>query len=131
MNQVIDSAQSVKNDEPLLENEEASPGDERPADQPVGPTLDADCEAELKRIKDLPPEVGVMLLTVGALGLVMPGVVGAPAVIAGGLVLWPRRFERIENWFERRFPAVHRKSLQQIHRYLDDLEARYPSDGMP
>ena len=83
-------------------------------------------EAELGRIKDLPKEVGVMLMTVGVLGLVLPGVVGAPAAIAGGLVLWPRSFEKVENWFERRFPKIHKQSLYQINRYLNDLESRYP-----
>ncbi|WP_148592870.1 hypothetical protein [Aquisphaera giovannonii] len=80
----------------------------------------------MSRVKDLPREVGVMLVTVGALGLVLPGVVGAPAAIAGGLVLWPGTFGTVEGWFERRFPKAHRKGLNQIHRYLDDLERRYP-----
>jgi hypothetical protein len=83
-------------------------------------------EAELMRIKDLPKEVGVMLLTVGALGFALPGVVGTPAVIAGGLVLWPKAFGKVENWFEQRFPKVHKQSLYQINRYLNDLESRYP-----
>ena len=83
-------------------------------------------EAELRRIKDLPREVGVMLMTVGVLGLVLPGVVGTPAAIAGGLVLWPKAFGRVENWFERRFPKIHKQSLYQINRYLNDLESRYP-----
>jgi hypothetical protein len=83
-------------------------------------------EAELTRIKDLPKEVGVMLMTVGALGFLLPGVVGTPAVIAGGLVLWPKTFGKVENWFERRFPKVHKQSLYQINRYLNDLESRYP-----
>lgn len=91
-----------------------------------GPFHTPEEEAELKRIKDLPREVGIMLLTVGALGSVLPGVVGAPAAIAGGLVLWPRAFGKIETWFERRFPRAHKQSLYQINRYLNDLESRYP-----
>jgi len=83
-------------------------------------------EAELRRIKDLPREVGVMLMTVGVLGFVLPGVVGTPAAIAGGLVLWPKAFGKVENWFERRFPKIHKQSLYQINRYLNDLESRYP-----
>ena len=88
--------------------------------------LTSEEEAELRRIKDLPKEVGVMLMTVGVLGLVLPGVVGTPAMIAGGLVLWPKAFGKVENWFERKFPKVHKQSLHQIHRYLNDLENRYP-----
>lgn len=88
--------------------------------------LTSEEEAEIMRIKDLPKEVGVMLMTVGVLGFALPGVVGTPAVIAGGLVLWPKAFGKVENWFERKFPKIHKQSLHQIHRYLNDLENRYP-----
>jgi hypothetical protein len=88
--------------------------------------LTSEEEAEIRRIKDLPKEVGVMLMTVGVLGLALPGVVGTPAMIAGGLVLWPKAFGKVENWFERKFPKIHKQSLHQIHRYLNDLESRYP-----
>jgi hypothetical protein len=89
-------------------------------------TLSAEGQAEPNRIKDLPREVGVMLFTVGVLGFVLPGVVGTPAMIAGGLVLWPKAFNKVDNWFERRFPKIHKQSLYQINRYLNDLEMRYP-----
>ena len=96
------------------------------------PTTDASSDltveeqAELNRIKDLPREVGVMLVTVGVLGFVLPGVIGTPAIIAGGLVLWPKAFNKVENWFERKFPKIHKQSLSQMNRYLNDLEMRYP-----
>ena len=91
------------------------------------PTATPDPEAAYThRIEDLPKEVGVMLMTVGVLGLALPGVVGGPAVLAGGLVLWPRAFGRAETWFEKKFPKVHQHSMQQINRYLDDLEKRFP-----
>jgi hypothetical protein len=122
-----------------IDNQDAEIGQEDPAPpddattgpQPAGPDPDPsaqgpDEDAELRRIKDLPKEVGVMLMTVGALGFVLPGVVGTPAIIAGGLVLWPRRFARVESWFEQRFPDLHKRSLAQISRYLDDLDSRYP-----
>jgi hypothetical protein len=57
-------------------------------------------------------------------------VVGTPAMIAGGLVLWPKAFSKVENWFERKFPMIHKQSLYQINRYLNDLETRYP-DAIP
>jgi hypothetical protein len=88
-----------------------------------------EAEAELERIKDLPKEVGVLLMTVGVLGFALPGIVGAPAVIAGGLVLWPKAFGKAESWFERQCPRFHRKSLSQINRFLNDLESRYPNSG--
>jgi hypothetical protein len=107
---------------------EAAPQEPENVTVPPEPNsvLTSEEEAELRRIKDLPKEVGVMLMTVGVLGFALPGVVGTPAMIAGGLVLWPKAFGRVENWFERKFPNVHKQSLHQIHRYLNDLESRYP-----
>lgn len=82
--------------------------------------------AALRRIGALPREMGAMLMTVGAIGVAMPGLIGAPAVVAGGLVLWPKAFGRADAWFEKRFPKAHREGLRQLNRYLDDLEQRYP-----
>jgi hypothetical protein len=81
--------------------------------------------ADLKSIKDLPKEVGVMLITAGIVGFILPGP-GAPAIIAGGLVLWPEAFGKVESWLERSHPKVHRKGMQQINRFLNDLQKRYP-----
>ena len=80
---------------------------------------------ELNRIKDLPKEVGVMLITAGIVGLILPGP-GTPAIIAGGLVLWPQAFGKLESWLEQSHPKVHRKGMQQINRFLSDLQKRYP-----
>ena len=82
-------------------------------------------ETRLSKIKDLPKEIGVMLLTAGVVGFILPGP-GAPAIIAGGLVLWPEAFGRLESWLERFHPQVHREGVRQINRFLDDLEKRYP-----
>jgi Putative transmembrane protein (PGPGW) len=82
-------------------------------------------DPELKRIKELPKEVGVMLITAGVVGLILPGP-GTPAIIAGGLALWPTAFGKLEAWLERRHPGVHRQSMKQIGRFLNDLERRYP-----
>jgi hypothetical protein len=67
-----------------------------------------------------------MLVSVGVLGTVLPGIVGTPALIAGGLVLWPRAFGKVEEWFQRRYPVLHQRGMRQVGRYLDDLEQRYP-----
>ena len=56
-------------------------------------------EAEPNKIKDLPKEVGVMLLTAGIVGFILPGP-GTPAIIAGGLVLWPEAFGKLESWLD-------------------------------
>jgi hypothetical protein len=82
-------------------------------------------QAELNKIKELPKEVGVMLITAGIVGFILPGP-GTPAIIAGGLALWPKAFGKLESWLERRHPGVHRQSMHQISRFLNDLEKRYP-----
>jgi hypothetical protein len=104
---------------------------------PVDPTANSDPKddgshqtilegAELDKIKHLPKEVGVVLITAGIVGFILPGP-GTPAIIAGGLALWPKAFGKLESWVERRYPRLHRRGMQQIHRFLDDLEKRYPN----
>jgi hypothetical protein len=103
--------------------------DPEPAAEPANSAVSAQCPSEeelLREIRNLPPELAVLLLSVGALGFVLPGVIGTPAIIAGGLALWPKAFGRAENWFAKRFPVVHRKSLHQMVRFLSDLDRRYP-----
>jgi putative transmembrane protein PGPGW len=85
-------------------------------------------QSELQRFKELPKEVGVMLVTAGIVGLILPGP-GTPALIAGGLALWPKAFGKLESWLERHHPVLHRQSMQQIDRFLSDLEKRYPDSG--
>ncbi len=84
----------------------------------------------LIEIQNLPREVGVMLLTAGIIGFILPGP-GTPAIIAGGIALWPDAFGKVESWFARRYPFAHQKSMQQIGRYLNDLEKRYPNSTKP
>jgi len=82
-------------------------------------------QAVLNKIKELPKEVGVMLVTAGIVGFILPGP-GTPAIIAGGLVLWPEAFGKVESWLERCHPQIHREGTRQINRFLTDLEKRYP-----
>jgi hypothetical protein len=82
-------------------------------------------QSDLTRLKQLPREIGVMLIAAGVVGLVLPGP-GTPALIAGGVALWPGAFSKLELWLERRHPDLHQKSMKQIGRFLDDLEKRYP-----
>jgi hypothetical protein len=88
-------------------------------------------EATISQIRALPREMGVMLVAVGSLGWLLPGMVGTPALIAGGLVLWPRAFGKVESWFERRYPKLHHESMRQLGRYLRDLDRRYPESALP
>jgi len=86
-------------------------------------------EAEqLRRIEQLPKEVGVLLVVAGIGGLLLPGPVGSPFLILGGLVLWPSAFRRVEDGFVKRFPRLHRQSVRQIARFLDDLDRRFPPE---
>ncbi|NBS32426.1 MAG: hypothetical protein EBS83_06405 [Planctomycetia bacterium] len=79
------------------------------------------------RLAALPKEVGVLLVTIGAMGVVLPGIVGTPALLAGGLLLWPRGFRSVNGWLQRKCPKIHRHGAAQLIRYLDDLERRYPT----
>lgn len=67
-----------------------------------------------------------MLVSVGAIGFILPAMAGLPALVAGGMVLWPRTFGPVESWAARRFPTAYREGMRQIGRYLDDLERRFP-----
>src|SRR5438132_8040435 len=46
-------------------------------------------------VKTPPKELGVMLVSAGLIGVVLPGP-GAPALLAGGLILWPEGFGKVE-----------------------------------
>lgn len=73
----------------------------------------------------LPKEIGYMLLSAGVVGFVLPGP-GTPALIAGGAILWPQGFGKVEGWFKKKFPDLHRGGMGHLQRYLTDLETRYP-----
>jgi hypothetical protein len=91
-------------------------------DESAGSTAN---EQALPGIEALPKEVGAMLVAVGLLGVALPGMMGTPAIIAGGLVLWPRTFGKVDAWFRCRYPETHKQGMRQIGRYLDDLQRRY------
>ncbi len=91
-----------------------------------GKTLAATID-DLERVKELPKEVGVLLLAAGVGGVLLPGPIGSPFLIMAGVVLWPKLFMRVEVAFERRFPGLHRQGVRQIKRFLSDLESRYPT----
>lgn len=82
---------------------------------------------ETERIGALPKEVGVLLLVVGIGGVLLPGPVGTPFLLVGGVALWPRLFGKMEESFRHRFPEVHKEGTRQVKRFLADLEKRYPS----
>jgi hypothetical protein len=78
------------------------------------------------RLRSLPPEIGVLLLIVGTAGVLLPGPVGSPFLVAGGVALWPAGFRRVESWFQRVAPRMFEAGVNQIEQFLADLERRYP-----
>ena len=85
-------------------------------------------EGRARKIEDLPKEVGVMLVSVGVLGFVLPAVAGTPAS-SPGASFWPRTFGKLEQWVQRRYPMVYHEGMRQICRFLDDLERRFPDSS--
>jgi len=71
------------------------------------------------RIAHLPKEAGWALITAGVVGLVVPGVVGTPFLLAGAVVLAPGGSKLLARW-------APSSATRQIGRFLDDLERRYP-----
>ncbi|RUL83947.1 hypothetical protein [Tautonia sociabilis] len=91
----------------------------------ASPPLGEDME-QVRRIEAMPKEVGVLLMVAGVGGVLLPGPVGSPFLVLGGLILWPKAFRGVEDFFVRKFPKLHHRSVRQISRFLDDLERRYP-----
>ena len=79
------------------------------------------------RLLEMPREVGLLMVSIGVMGIALPGIVGTPALLAGGLMLWPRGFRAVNGWVRKRFPKTHEHGVEQLIRYLDDMERRYPS----
>jgi hypothetical protein len=85
------------------------------------PVQDAPAFHELTAVgaEQLSKEAGWMLITAGVVGLVVPGVLGTPFLLAGAVVLAPGGSKLLSRW------AGH-SAMRQIGRFLDDLERRYP-----
>ena len=83
-------------------------------------------EETLLRIANVPRDVGWMMVTVGVLGVILPGIIGAPFLVAGIAVLAPEGPQRLTRWVRRNPNRVVHTGLKQMGRWLDDLERRYP-----
>ncbi len=107
-------------------NEPASSPDRSTAEaMPDAPAPDPASEPPAGLAVTPSKDLGLMLVSAGLIGVVLPGP-GAPALVAGGLMLWPGAFGKVERWMQRRFPEAHRKGIGHINRFLADLERRYP-----
>lgn len=97
---------------------------DRPTEM-AGNDLDGSQDSAL--LESLPKEVGLFLLAIGVGGIVLPGPVGAPFFLMGGVVLFPGAFGPLEQKFRRRFPDAHAEAMKLVRRFVGDLERRYPS----
>ena len=92
----------------------------------------ADASAQLSdeelesSVRALPSQVGLVLVLAGITGMVLPGSPGLPLVAAGGLVLSPTMFSKVDNWMKARFPDVRRHGMRTVSRFAADLQRRYP-----
>jgi hypothetical protein len=97
------------------------------AGKEMPPEQRAEFERALDCIERFPREFGWLMIYVGVLGIVLPGIVGFPLVIAGGAVLMPSGRKSLSRWVSRHPKPLVLASLKQIVRMADDLERRYPS----
>ncbi len=86
-------------------------------------------EQLMHRIEKLPREAGWALVTAGVIGLIAPGVVGFPFVVAGAVVLTPGGPRKLAHWASRKPRKYAHAALRQICQLVDDLERRYPRAG--
>ena len=88
---------------------------------------DFDEELTLERIKKLSKPAGAALLVGGVAGLIIPGMLGWPLLMVGGLAVAPKAFDKLDRSVKERFPQLRRSGIQTIGRFLDDMEKRFPS----
>jgi hypothetical protein len=103
---------------------ESAPREEKPTDHRPG--RKASRSKPPHRLEKLPPEIGVLLIVVGVAGVLLPGPVGSPFLVAGGLALWPSGFQKLEYCMQKVSPRLFKEGMRQLERYLSDLERRYP-----
>ncbi len=96
------------------------------SETPVTADERAEDQLVVLRIDQMPRDVGWLLFYVGVLGVVLPGIIGFPLVIAGGAVLLPGGPKLLTRWVGRNPPRIVHASMKQIGRLLDDVERRYP-----
>jgi hypothetical protein len=80
-----------------------------------------------RELPKLPAEVGLLIMGVGVVGLLLPGPIGTPLIVSGGLSLWPRAFRPADRWMRRNCPKTHASGSNWLLRFKADLERRYPS----
>jgi hypothetical protein len=104
----------------------SQPAEEAPAPPVDLATAEETGGTEQARLPKLPPEIGILLTLVGTAGVVLPGMIGTPFLVAGGIALWPSGFRKVERWLMKVSPKAFETGVQQIEQFLADLERRYP-----
>jgi hypothetical protein len=88
--------------------------------------LTVDHLEQIRKVRAMPTEVGVLLIVSGIGGILLPGPVGTPFLVLGCMILWPKAFHRVGICLESHLPKMHHHGVKQINRFLDDLDKRYP-----
>ena len=78
------------------------------------------------QLEDLSTEVGWLLVGVGILGVLLPGLPAAPFLIAGGAVVVPGGKKRLSRWIAAKPRPGIERAMRPLARFVDDLETRYP-----
>ncbi len=81
------------------------------------------------KIEHLTTEIGWLMITAGVIGVIMPVVPGTPFLLLGAAVVTPGGKRRLARWIGPNPPKFVRGAMNQLGRFLDDLEHRYPRGG--
>jgi len=76
--------------------------------------------------ESIPKEAGLFLMLIGIGGILLPGPVGTPFLLLGGAVFFPKIFRKLDEGIQARFPESYRQGMKPVHRFVNDLERRYP-----
>jgi hypothetical protein len=89
----------------------------------------AQAAKEPKRVEQPPRAVGRNPMTAGiAAGMAspQPGPSDMITPLSGTLVPWFRGLRAVEDWAREKYPGMHRRGMDLLNRFSEDLERRYP-----
>ena len=76
---------------------------------------------EKRQYRGMPKELGVLLVVAGIGGILLPGPIGTPILLLGGVILWPKAFKKWTPAWRSVFPGctesgiARARSLPQRH----------------
>ncbi|MHB1556837.1 MAG: hypothetical protein ACYC61_05065 [Isosphaeraceae bacterium] len=79
-------------------------------------------------IGSLPKDLAVMLISLGVVGVAIPGPIppGASFILLGTVILWPSVLVRTGGPLAHRFPRVFRMLINFANDLHEGLDRRYP-----